>query len=490
LRALLSVLALLFASGCGDGAPDAPRDAATAPPGKLLIEGVTVVDTRDGRLAPGMSILMSDGVIVRVEPTGTLAVEPPFERIDATGKFAVPGFLDMHAHALGDEHEAHDLALMLANGITGFRQMMASEALLERRREGTLALGPDTPELLAMPGFGLTPFNARNPEVAVEEVRAQKEAGADFIKIGLTSPEALFAVLDEGRRLGLPVVGHVPPDVDVREASRRGMRSIEHLGPAHGILLACSADEAELRAHGPKVPALLTSPPFTPPFAEQLAAFLLRKRIQNPQLGTPPEEYARLRRIVDSYDEEKCRGVAAQFVADGTWQVPTLIRARTSQLAFLPEIQNDPSVRFAPRETVASWREVTDEFEAQLSEESRATLRAAYERQLELVRLLDAAGVRMLAGSDSTGAAWTVPGFALHREFDELAKAGLSPLRVLQMTTLYAAEFLGRSDALGSVEPGKVADLVLLDANPLESVANLHAIHAVVRANRYHARSF
>jgi len=91
----------------------------------------------------------------------------------------------------------------------------------------------------------------------------------------------------------------------------------------------------------------------------------------------------------------------------------------------------------------------------------------------------------MLAGSDSGGAAWEVPGLALHQEFDELARAGLPPLRVLQMTTWDAAEFLGATDVMGSVAAGKHADLVLLDANPLESADHLHRIRGVVRGGRY-----
>jgi imidazolonepropionase-like amidohydrolase len=100
--------------------------------------------------------------------------------------------------------------------------------------------------------------------------------------------------------------------------------------------------------------------------------------------------------------------------------------------------------------------------------------------------LLDAAGDKMLAGSDSGGAAWEVPGIALHQEFDELAQAGLPPLRILQMTTWDAAEFLGAAGVMGAVEAGQHADLVLLDANPVESAGHLHHIAGVVRGGRYY----
>jgi len=109
--------------------------------------------------------------------------------------------------------------------------------------------------------------------------------------------------------------------------------------------------------------------------------------------------------------------------------------------------------------------------------------------QLKLVTLFDRAGVKMLAGDDMGGAQWIVPGIGLHQEFDLLEAAGLAPLRVLQMTTLDGAEFLGREARMGTVEAGRNANLVLLDANPIASVHNLHGIHAVVRDGRYYSRA-
>ena len=117
----------------------------------------------------------------------------------------------------------------------------------------------------------------------------------------------------------------------------------------------------------------------------------------------------------------------------------------------------------------------------------RSTYRDHYTRQLNMVRIFDEEGVHMMAGSDVSGSGWEIPGFALHQEFDQLAAAGLTPLRILQMATINAAEFLGRTDAMGALEPGKDADIVLLGANPLESVAHLHDIAGVVRAGRYHS---
>ena len=117
---------------------------------------------------------------------------------------------------------------------------------------------------------------------------------------------------------------------------------------------------------------------------------------------------------------------------------------------------------------------------------AKQTIRDLYPRQLALVKLLDQAGVKMMTGTD-LGGGWVIPGFSLHQEFDELEKAGLAPLEVLQMTTLNGAEFLGRTSTMGRVAPGVDADLVLLDADPIQSVQNLHRIGGVVRAGFYYS---
>ena len=140
---------------------------------------------------------------------------------------------------------------------------------------------------------------------------------------------------------------------------------------------------------------------------------------------------------------------------------------------------------YIPAESLKEWREVTDKFH-KLPAAMHATDRDAYRRQLALTKLFDDAGVRMMVGTDGGGQA---PGQSIHQEFDELAKAGLSPFKIVQMTTLYPAEFLGRTATMGSIEVGRNADIVLLDGNPVESVQNLHIIAGVVRAGFYYSQA-
>jgi imidazolonepropionase-like amidohydrolase len=451
--------------------------------GATTLRGVTVVDTRDGSLTADQDVTTAAGRIVEItasEPRGTRDSDV----VELSGKYLVPGYLDMHAHPLGDGDRTGTLRLMLTRGITGFRQMSGSMKLLEQRRAGTLPMPTESPAVVAMPGAVLTPLNAGSAKTAVKTVREQKSAGADFIKVGMVSPDVFFAAQDEAANLDIPILGHLPVGIDVLEASARGMRSIEHLGPGIGILTACSPDKAELLAtlNAKPLPEL----PIRIPFADKLFLPLLSKIILNPAARTRPAEAAVMQQTIDTFSAELAREVAARFVADGTWQVPTLIRQCSSKLCDASEFRDDPNHRFVDPATLEQWTASRHRFDA-LPTDVRHTLRATYELELRLTKLFDDEGVKMLAGSDCSGAAWEVPGYALHQEFDALAQAGLSPLRVLQMTTLDAAEFLDTTATMGTVDPGKVADLVVLDDNPIRDVHNLHGVRAVMRAGKYYS---
>jgi imidazolonepropionase-like amidohydrolase len=117
---------------------------------------------------------------------------------------------------------------------------------------------------------------------------------------------------------------------------------------------------------------------------------------------------------------------------------------------------------------------------------AKDTMRRLKDLSFRLLKTFDDNGVEMLAGSDY-GGGWVIPGISLHQEFDLLAEAGLSPLKVLQMTTINGARFLKREATMGTIAPGKEANLVVLDGNPIESVQNLHRIHAVIRDGRYYS---
>ncbi|MGD0241627.1 MAG: amidohydrolase family protein [Streptosporangiaceae bacterium] len=450
---------------------------------QLVIRGVTVVDPRDGSLRPGQDVRIAGDLIASVAdgadvPGGT-------QVIDATGQYLVPGFNDMHAHPLGAGDPSGGLDLMLAHGITGFRQMSGSDRMLRDRATGTL-VPAGAPRLLALPGTVLTPFNAGSAAAVVATVREQHELGADFIKAALVTSEVFYQAQRESRRLGIPVLGHLPNGIDVARASGDGVRSVEHLGPGLSLLACCSAQEQAVRdevaaSPAPRMPAI---PPLIRPLLEPVFARMIGKLIINPVNRSRPADIAVLEHAASTFDQDAAAALAGRLARDGTWQVPTLIRSKTMHLCDDPAFRREPALRYMAPPTLKGWSQAAKKFSG-FPAAARQTFRVGYDVMLSLTKILDEAGVPMLAGSDSGGAAWEVPGLALHQEFDELARAGLSPLRVLQLTTWNAAQFLDATDVMGTVAAGKHADLVLLDANPLESVDHLHRIRGVVRGGRY-----
>ena len=451
----------------------------------LLLTNVTIVDTHTGKLTPSMSIAMDDGKITRIGRTGTLVAAKGIHTVDARGKFVVPGFWEMHAHAIDSPDRVDNLALMLANGITGTRQLSGSDALLQQRREGTLMPATDTPELLAMPGSILLRGNAGTVSMAIAEVDKQKAEGADFIKTIDVTPPVFFAALDEATKQGLMYDGHLSPGVDAVKASEAGMRVIEHLGPQETLLLSCSTDEAAIRqAMAARMAAAAQGPP---PAA---AMTLTKDATSNPILMralADPTALQRLQHILDTYSDDKCRKVAQGFAARSTWQVPTLIRLRTAEFGDDPIYRKDPNLRYVAAATRQLWEANATRFSTRMGPADRETLKQMYAVQMKMVKVFADAGAPLLAGSDF-GGIWLVAGFSLHQEFDQLEQAGIAPLKVLQMTTLDGAKLLGREAHAGSVEVGKDANLVLLDRNPAESVQNLHAIYAVVRGGNFYSK--
>ncbi len=451
--------------------------------GRLRLEGGTIVNPHDGSLVEGMDILVSQGRIVALQPAGSAKSDPSAQTIDATGKFVVPGYNDMHSHVLELDNPSGGLALLLAQGVTGFRQMSGSPELLAARRSQTLPVGKGEPALLEMPGSVLTPMNASSSEAIVAEIASQKAQGADFMKVAFVSAPVLAVGIEAAKKAGIPILGHLQDGADPAASAEAGFKSVEHLGPGATVWVACSSAEAELK--GDAKPIEIKAPPAWIPFLRQLIMWRFKTVLINPSAFVPPAYVAMMQRAFDTFDQSKFEALAARFVAEGTWHVPTLVRLRTQELADLPEYENDPFLRFMPKSSIKAWRGVTKKFK-KLPAVTRQTYVEAYQRQQQLTKLLADAGVRMMTGSD--GGWLSAPGLTLQEEFVQLAEAGLSPLKILQMTTINAAEYLDRAHTMGTVEPGRNADLVLLDANPLESVENLGRIAGVVRAGFHYSK--
>jgi cytosine/adenosine deaminase-related metal-dependent hydrolase len=423
-------------------------------PKLLAITNVTIIDCTGKDARADMTVLITGDRITALGKAKEVVVPKGTQAIDGKGKFLIPGLWDMHVHW----YDAEYLPLFTANGVTGIRVMWGMPVSLAWRKEsaaGTLQgphlvlAGPivDGPKPI-WPGSVAAGTEAEGRQA----VRKTKEEGYDFVKVySLLPRDVYFAIADEAKKQRFPFVGHVPVSVTVREASDAGQQSMEHL---YGILLACSSNEERL--------------------AKELA--VARKDFANP-------DRALLRRVnqqlLDTYDAKKAESLFAKFKANGTWQVPTLTVLRSVANLDDPNHTNDTRVKYMPSGVKESWNPKTDFRFKNVTKEDFAQQKTMFDRNLKLVGAMHRAGVSILAGTDVLNP-YCFPGFSLHDELALLVKAGLSPMDALQTATRNPAAFLGREKELGTVEPGKLADLVLLDADPLADIKNTEKIANVI----------
>jgi imidazolonepropionase-like amidohydrolase len=269
----------------------------------------------------------------------------------------------------------------------------------------------------------------------------------DFVKVYTAVPRAAyFGIAEEAKKDGIPFVGHVPLEIGVDEASNAGQRSIEHL---MGILLYSSSKSDELKAE-------------------------LMKGININQINS---------QLVDTYDLSRAAALNALFVKNNTWQTPTLTIRHARP--YLQELQasNDPRLKYMPTSIIESWGPRVDQRQP-TSPEVIASRKRLFQKELEVVGSMNSSRVKLLAGTDTPNP-YCFPRFSLHDELGFMVAAGLTPFEALQTATINPAEFLGLSKTLGTVEEGKIADLVLLDANPLENIASTKRIAAVVSSGRF-----
>ena len=414
----------------------------------LLIRNINIVDTETGDIFPNMNVFCAEGKIKQIS-SNPIQVSEDVMVVDGTNQYLTPGYLNMHMH-VANEPDAHQISQeLLSYGITGYRQMSGSYELLESFNAGEFSTSTNEAAMLTMPIDIMTPMFAPTVESAKEFVDTQKAEGAPFIKSGGVTADVFFSALEEAQQMGLRVEGHILPDVDLKEASQKGVYCVDHFGINHGALISCSTDEASLRAISSTLPAKVFQNPL---FVTAMKSDILRDFANEKMIGwatknsggsTDPEL---LNRLIETFSEEKARELAITFRENDTWQCPTMVRMRSGNF------------------------DETDEITA-------AKVQSLYNR---LVKIYEEEHVKMIAGTDGC-----IPS-SLHDEFDELDMAGLEPLTVLQMVTINGAEFLNMTDTLGSINEGKNADMVILAANPLEDIQNLHKINGVIRAGEYH----
>jgi len=436
----------------------------SAESGALAFTHVTVIDTSGGAARADQTVVISGGKITAVGRSATVRPPKGARTIDASGKFLIPGLWDMHVHIAGinaDPAWSKSVILpeLIAYGITGVRDMGGDlDVLLAWRREieaGTLT-GPHIvaggPMLVPRGKKNAEQYPVANADEARAAVKELKQRGADFIKIiGMPSREAFFALADEAKKQGLAFVGHVPAVITAAEASDAGMRSIEHIVYSQ-LALDCSSREKELRE------------------------VIAKARVSRDAKASAQA----LTDAVDSFSAEKAGELWARFKKNGTWVVPTLysISEQAPRLIGPDEQAKDPGLDFVPEALRNEWDPRADKNQA--SPEDSAWWMKQFGNDLKLARAMHSAGVSMLAGSDSLDR-FVFPGSSLHGELKVLTETGFTPMEALQSATRDAARFLGREKEFGSIAAGAHADVLLLEANPLDNISNTTKINAVVR---------
>lgn len=394
---------------------------------------VNVIPMNREQVLENQTVIVRDGRIAALGPVTSTPVPPDARRIASAGRYLMPGLGEMHAHIpapqAGAAFTERVLYLYVAAGVTTIRGMLGHPSHLELRQRverGDL-VGPR----VWTSGPSANDNSVNSPAQAESLVTAQHATGFDFVKIhpGLTRAEfdALDATAD---RLGMRYAGHVPDAVGVPRALETGYWTIDHLD---GYMRTLVADGAPVNLSGPG--------------------------------GFFGIEF------VPHVDEARIATIARATRAAGVWNVPTQILMENLANGEDPDAMADrPELRYMPAQMVAGWVQQKRTFLAQ--NPSAENRRRFIEVRRALVKALHDAGAGLLLGSDAPQW-WNVPGFSALRELEALVAAGLTPYQALETGTRNVAVYFGVADRAGTVEVGKQADLVLLEANPLADIRNV-----------------
>jgi imidazolonepropionase-like amidohydrolase len=436
MKTTFSSLAILVAIAIGDAAMPTAQANVTA------FVGVTVLPMDSSAILADHTVVVSDGRISAMAPARSTQVPSAAMRIEGKGKFLMPALAEMHAHIPGgnqpDAVVERTLFLYAANGVATIRGMLGDPRHLvyrERAAKGELV----SPRIYTS-GPSFNAKTAPTIEVAVESVIAQKKAGYDLLKIHPGVPRPVFdALAAKAHELAIPFAGHVPLDVGLQRALEAKYRSIDHLD---GYVEALAKNPASSQFFGIN--------------------------------------------LMDEVDESKIAALVSATKVAGTWQVPTQVLfdnlmndETTDTLAARPEMKY-----VIPAEAIKNYIAQKSKFleMPQANRQKFLTLRR------RLIKMLHDAGVPFALGSDAPQV-WNVPGFSAHRELESLVAAGLTPYQALKTGTANVGVYFGTEKTTGTVATGKRADLLLLDANPIENITNSTKIAGVMLNGRWLSRA-
>jgi imidazolonepropionase-like amidohydrolase len=424
-----------------------------SPSSATYITHVTVIDTKAGKEMQDRTVIISGDRISEVRDSKGMETPAGTKVVVGRGKYLIPGLWDMHVHAVFAERLDTMFPMFVANGVLGIRDMGTSmtfsdiDQLRQQIANGSrvgpriVAAGPildGRPKPLRPNILAIT-----TPEEGRETVRRLKTSGADFIKVySDLSRDSFLAIVEEAKKQNIPFAGHVPFSVTALEASDAGQKSMEHLW---GVYLSCSSREEELRS-------------------EMLKG--------GPNLSGSERIRLELDEAAASYDERKAANVFAHLARNGTWLVPTFTAVVPDTEIFDVRVTTDPRLKYIAPAIQKQWTEAASAGAAIKSK--------SLERKIQIVGAVHRAGVALLAGTDTSRVQpYTYAGFSLLDELSLLVRAGLTPIESLQTATINPARFLGIEKEWGTIEKGKIANLVLLNADPLADIHNITKISEV-----------
>ncbi len=436
----------------------------------FAITNVTIIDAQNGQ-QDDMTVLVKENKILKVLPSDQYELPEETTWINGTGKFLIPGLWDAHVHFVYDKLIAPAMFdLFLVNGVTSVRDTGGKIEEVKPYKEASNKNPGTSPRVMiagplidglptvydgSSPGRPALGVGVGSPEEARQLVIRLKEEGVDLLKAyEMLRPDVYEALLDEAKKQGLPVTGHVPLSMDVISASEAGLSSIEHM---RNLEMSCTQDWAQLMEERRKSLAE----------GKDEAGGDLRSRLH--------QQYRFY--SIDQQDPQLRSQVLAALSENDTWLVPTL----TILVARQNRVWDRPSWReyfkYTPDTVGNQWTNMALQI-SELPLDSSAVKYANW--GYDMVSRLPDAGVKIMAGTD-TPIAMLTPGLSLHEELRLLVKSGLTPLEVLEAATLRPAQYFSMEDQLGTIEEGKIADLVLLNANPLDDITNTQAIQMVIK---------
>ena len=467
-RCAIVVAALLAWAG-----PGGAQQAGGRVHAPLAIVNVTVIDGTSRAAAPGQTVIVRQGRIEAIAADAPIPVDA--RRVDGSGRFLIPGLIDAHVHlAIRPDAEVPSTALLpllVAHGVLAVRDMGGDLARLNALRAGIAAGDVRGPAIVASGPFidGPQAASAIVRPVASVPQAAQAVAlvasrKADFVKVqaGL-SAEHWHAVVAAARAAGLHVAGHVPESMTAFDVVSGGQRTVEHVSPAlpgdAGLMLSVSRDEAAIRGELRAIAEASAKPG-----ADRTNLLARQRTVQQ--------------RVITTVDPARAADLFALMKTRGVIAVPTLSWSNGLLPLSREDVPPEATLSFVPQPMRGPWLARRRAQTASMTDDDLALNRRIAEASRSFVGAMHRAGVTIAAGTDSFDTYLPV-GVALHRELEELVSSGLTPHEALGAATSVAARAIERAER-GTIELGKAADLVLLDANPLEDIAATRRIHAVI----------